>query len=38
VKDLKGNGHGMIEVLTQNLPGGTEESRVLPQYVSLTGI
>jgi hypothetical protein len=25
-KDLEGNGHGIIEVISWNLPGGTEEN------------
>jgi hypothetical protein len=30
-KDLKGSGHGLIEILSKNLPGKTEEYREMPQ-------
>jgi hypothetical protein len=30
-KDLKGNGRGLIEVLSQNLPGRTKEDNDKPQ-------
>jgi hypothetical protein len=30
-KDFEGNSHGLIEVLSQHLPGGTEESHINPQ-------
>jgi hypothetical protein len=30
-KDLEGTGHGIIEVLPQNLPGDTDENHGIPQ-------
>jgi hypothetical protein len=32
-KDVEGRGRGLTEMLSENLPGGTEENRETPQSV-----